>query len=494
MHINIFFFLINILILLNPSLYTLTPQQQKLCLLAESLSLLHNNTPQIRKQFDPFPTFKEWAAACDKLPYYKNTGANFTNKGLEWKQVEECLEAFFTTMTKKYQNKTAWLDAAPLATDDFFDTGNYNLVKPFVQKLIIEPGDIVAFRGDLHGDVKSLIAYIQYLQKQGYLDTNDAFKIAEKYKDKFYMIFLGDYVDRGNYGIEVIYTIMRLQIANPSHIVLVRGNHEDAIQCGSELNGFGIEICKKFSNIAGDFEAVFNKTCRMYDFLPVALYLGCNKQFIQCCHGGMEVGYNPQALLNTSDLLKYEWLVELNRTLNSTPANISYYYHKPEDVNFKDLTPSQKNQPLGNIGFLWNDFEITDIQPDSPVSYTQGRGYRYGKAATRKVLDWSSNNNNQVLGVFRAHQHTPNAKIDLMPSMIAHGISKIWAENPEDAKNVTLWPGIVCTFLLGPDSLYGKKIGEAAWNFDAFGILITAEKFTNWTLKAIKNPYPYPTV
>ena len=42
-----------------------------------------------------------------------------------------------------------------------------------------------------------------------------------------YMVFLGDYVDRGFYGTEVLYTIMMLKIANPEKVILLRGNHED---------------------------------------------------------------------------------------------------------------------------------------------------------------------------------------------------------------------------------------------------------------------------
>ncbi len=32
--------------------------------------------------------------------------------------------------------------------------------------------------------------------------------------------------------------------------------------------------------------------------MPAALYLGCGNDYIQCCHGGIEIGYTPHALLN----------------------------------------------------------------------------------------------------------------------------------------------------------------------------------------------------
>jgi hypothetical protein len=38
----------------------------------------------------------------------------------------------------------------------------------------------------------------------------------------------------------------------------------------------------------------------------------------------------------------------------------------------------------------------------------------------------------------------------------------------------------VCTFCVSPNNSFGQTYG---YNFDAFGILTTAEKYENWHLK-----------
>jgi len=96
---------------------------------------------------------------------------------------------------------------------------------PYVRKLFINPGSRVFMIGDLHGCMHALCGNLLRMRDDGAIHNN--FKMDEK----CYLIFLGDLVDRGEYGIEVCATIAHLLATNPTRVFLCRGNHE------SETNG-----------------------------------------------------------------------------------------------------------------------------------------------------------------------------------------------------------------------------------------------------------------
>ena len=41
------------------------------------------------------------------------------------------------------------------------------------------------------------------------------------------LVFLGDYIDRGFYSLEVLYLILRLALENPNQVFFIAGNHEE---------------------------------------------------------------------------------------------------------------------------------------------------------------------------------------------------------------------------------------------------------------------------
>lgn len=69
--------------------------------------------------------------------------------------------------------------------------------------------------GDIHGDLESLL---WILKDSGLLED------MEERRKK--VLFLGDYGDRGSKSVEVYVALLRLKMAFPSAVILLRGNHE----------------------------------------------------------------------------------------------------------------------------------------------------------------------------------------------------------------------------------------------------------------------------
>lgn len=73
---------------------------------------------------------------------------------------------------------------------------------------------LTTFKGDLHGNYMDLMYFEQALWQLS--PTLSPSKL----------LFLGDYVDRGRYSVEVIAYLFAYKVQVPQKIILLRGNHE----------------------------------------------------------------------------------------------------------------------------------------------------------------------------------------------------------------------------------------------------------------------------
>ena len=59
-------------------------------------------------------------------------------------------------------------------------------------------------------------------------------------------LFLGDYVDRGHFGVESFLLLIALKVRYPKHMTLIRGNHESSEI--TQMYGFYDECIKKYGS------------------------------------------------------------------------------------------------------------------------------------------------------------------------------------------------------------------------------------------------------
>lgn len=114
--------------------------------------------------------------------------------------------------------------------------------------------------GDIHG---------QYSDMLRLLDTGG-------YPPETRYLFLGDYVDRGSYGIECMILLGCLKIKYPNKVFLLRGNHECAPI--SRIYGFYEEVKRRYN------VKLWKSFCDMFNYLPLAATV---EDKIFCVHAGL---------------------------------------------------------------------------------------------------------------------------------------------------------------------------------------------------------------
>jgi protein phosphatase len=111
--------------------------------------------------------------------------------------------------------------------------------------------------GDIHGSLHDLLRILLGIPTSCFL-------------------FLGDYVDRGDFSLECIVLLFTLTLQFPGRFFLIRGNHECADVCAQY--GFRADVVSAYS------EALFSAFCEAFSWMPLAAIV--NSQ-IFCVHGGL---------------------------------------------------------------------------------------------------------------------------------------------------------------------------------------------------------------
>ena len=208
-----------------------------------------------------------------------------------------------------------------------------------VKELLIEESNVqpvcapVTICGDIHGQ---------------FFDLLELFRIGGDIPGTNY-IFIGDFVDRGYNSVETFELLMCLKIKYPSHVTLLRGNHES--RQITLVYGFLDEVMKKYGN-----SNPWNYCMEVFDLLPLGATVNGE---IFCVHGGL----SPE--IKTIDQIR---LIERNQEI-------------PHEGAFCDL--------------MWSD-------PDSIETFVmsnRGAGWLFGSKVTQEF-----NHINDLKMIARAHQ------------------------------------------------------------------------------------------
>lgn len=208
-----------------------------------------------------------------------------------------------------------------------------------VKEILIEESNVqpvsapVTLCGDIHGQ---------------FYDLLELFRIGGEVPDTNY-VFMGDFVDRGYNSVETFELLMCYKIKYPSHVTLLRGNHES--RQITVVYGFLDEIVRKYGN-----SNPWSYCIEVFDLLPIGAVIDGE---VLCLHGGL----SPE--IRTIDQIR---TIERNVEI-------------PHDGPFCDL--------------MWSD-------PDNIETWVlsnRGAGWLFGSKVTQEF-----NHINGLQLIARAHQ------------------------------------------------------------------------------------------
>lgn len=162
-------------------------------------------------------------------------------------------------------------------------------------------------------------------------------------------LFNGDFVDRGSFSVECIFTLFGFKLLYPNHFFMARGNHESAYM--NQIYGFEGEVKSKYTDLMAQFFT------EVYNWLPLC---HCINNKVLVMHGG----------LFSSDSVMLEDIRSIDR--NRQP---------PDEGLMCEL--------------LWSDPQV----PEGRAPSKRGVGCHFGPDVTKGFLE-----RNKLEYIIRSHE------------------------------------------------------------------------------------------
>ncbi len=216
------------------------------------------------------------------------------------------------------------------------------------------------FIGDIHGDLDTLIELLRILD------------IDNELRRGTYLVFLGDYIDRGPYQLEVIMLLAILKSIWRDRIVMLRGNHEPPEWLPPYPHDFPERLMERFGYRKG-FE-IYEVMKTIFNLLPLVLYI---PKKVLAVHGGPPI----------SRILRYNDINDIFNVENDREAIEEILWSDPIDDDI-EYTYSYRG-----AGKLWGrKITMLTLQKLNVELIVRGHEPSYE--------GYKFNHNNRVLTIF----------------------------------------------------------------------------------------------
>jgi hypothetical protein len=255
---------------------------------------------------------------------------------------ETLAAAFIDYLTQEFaEHKQAF---AHRSTDEFG-----NQVLDLCQHLKQLPPDPVMLdlespvyvMGDIHGNFKDLQYFMANLIQFGHLQYTSC-----------KLLFLGDYVDRGRWSVEVVAYVFALKLLAPGTVFLLRGNHE-LPRVNGDIEHYGDGSFKNkctalFGTQLG--KEVWTEVNSVFRLLPLAAVVDSR---VFCVHGGIpRYSGGPDRrmeLLRHPDFPRFEHVFE--DPMRPDDEECALFRQMAMDLLWSDPAPAEDEDFLDPWGF-----------------------------------------------------------------------------------------------------------------------------------------------
>ncbi|EFO19643.1 hypothetical protein LOAG_08847 [Loa loa] len=263
---------------------------------------------------------------------------------------QEIIEKYMCNLMKIVETNSALF---PTFNDNDLITILHNVQDIYAEEPIMLQFDLpkngLIVVGDLHGDLYCLL---NILLKKG-------FPPSTKY------LFLGDYVDRGLYQVQLILFIFLMKLRWPNYITTLKGNHED-YQCGKEYDFYN-ECLRTFKQ----GHRWFTQINHVFDHMPVCAIIS-NHFFV--CHGGISQWMTCRS--NISNIPKPTYTNNMHFVEGVILADLLWADPIPEQIEWFTLSKR-------NCGYSFNHNALCTVLDVLKVK-TLIRGHEYYPGGTAR--------------------------------------------------------------------------------------------------------------
>ncbi|NIO37687.1 serine/threonine protein phosphatase [Candidatus Bathyarchaeota archaeon] len=162
-------------------------------------------------------------------------------------------------------------EAVHLLAEEDGQVGDLNVIGRLIK--LEHEGEAVIV-SDIHGHLESLMKILK--------DT-DFLRIATR-RRKTFLIFLGDYGDRGAHSVEVYHVVLRLKLLYPKQVILMRGNHEGPEDLLAYPHDLPTQLRVRFGR---KWKDIYHKIQKLFQHLYNAVLV---KERYLIIHGGLPQG------------------------------------------------------------------------------------------------------------------------------------------------------------------------------------------------------------